>query len=210
MKPKIELNDYQQSIWDAGVKRTNFSSFTGWLTTLVTFALATGFYFQYEGQTSKSLDGWLMFFAIAHIVCNCIGVFVFAFIRIFMFFMHLALDNANDDEGEPWNEENKTKKSKIRLTIVNFSKSCSAFRCYRLSSISTWIDLIADWGFFAMLVTSGHPILAFLHGGALFLQYVIGISCLNSLYALIAKIDDPLDEEKVNIDELMDKFNEEK
>lgn len=203
MKDQPELTPYQKSVLTEKPQSWKHRAIV-WIVTAFVGLMAYGFYCEYQGTLPNGVKGWLMFSAVALVCYNWLGVFFISLTSLFFSMCGFVLNKCSE---EPWTDDNKKTIYKTRTVISAVCKTPLARGGYRWN-FHTYVDLLADWSLFAMMVTAEHPLLAFLHASSLVLQYLLGRGIKNKLTRIVAEhFDDPLESEgEVDMDALINKL----
>ena len=188
---KIQLNEYQQSLFDS--KRTNFNyKFCIQLT--ITWLLIVGLGFELADKLPEPIFHWLTFGLILLAISNVIGLGSMIIVKFVLFGFSIALEVVENQERL------QTTYNGIKSMAVTGICNITKFNLLRV------FDHLTDFILFFLLISNNYLTL----GTALFvmvlLQWACAFSIVNSMKLLLSKIPDPLESngEKPDIGKLID------
>ena len=188
---KIQLNEYQQSLFDSNPPRNHVYRLVN---AVFTWLMIVGLYYQLQNELPATLTHWLTFGLIVATIYNFMGLLAILAMKSVVFGFSVALEI----------DENQDRLKSVYYGI----KRMAATGICRTSKFTTYkvFDHISDFILFFLLISNNYLTLGTIFFVTVLLQWLMAHSTVKSIKVLISKIPDPLDADgkKPDIGELFD------
>lgn len=188
---KIQLNEYQQSLFDSNPPRTRIYRI---LNSAFTWLLIIGLYYELQNELSPTLSHWLTFGLIISTFYNFIGLGAILAMKSVVFGFSVALEI----------DENPDRLKNVYYGIKRMA-STGICRTVKITPYRIF-DSISDFALFFLLISNNYLTLGTIFFITVLFQWIMANTTVASIKVLISKIPDPLeaDGKKPDIGELFD------
>lgn len=188
---KIQLNEYQQSLFDSNPPRNQIYRI---VTSVFNWLLIVGLFYELQNELPQTLSHWLTFGLIVSTFYNFMGLGAILAMKSVVFGFSVALEvDENPD--------------RLKNVYYGIKRMASTGIC-RTVKITVYriFDSISDFMLFFLLISNNYLTLGTIFFITVLFQWIMAHSTVSSIKVLISKIPDSLeaDGKKPDIGELFD------